>query len=60
METQLPGLEMIHAVGSEADLRRFLPRLTQLLQERAILLVLDNLESLLTQRAHGVTPTGSN
>src|SRR5262245_15003458 len=39
---------MVQAVGSEAALRRFLPRLTQLLEDQAILLVLDNLESLLT------------
>jgi hypothetical protein len=49
METQLPGLEMVQAVGSETELRRFLPRLTQLLEDQAILLVLDNLESLLTE-----------
>jgi tetratricopeptide (TPR) repeat protein len=50
METQLPGLAMVHAVGGEAELRRFLPQLTQLLEEQAILLVLDNLESLLTEQ----------
>jgi hypothetical protein len=49
METQLPGLAMVQAVGSETELRRFLPRLTQLLEDTAILLVLDNLESLLTE-----------
>jgi hypothetical protein len=48
LETQLPGFEMMQAVGDEAALRRFLPRLTQLLEDQAVLLVLDNLESLLT------------
>ncbi len=50
LEAQLPGLAMVQAVGSETELRRFLPRLTQLLEDRAILLVLDNLESLLTDQ----------
>jgi hypothetical protein len=49
METQLPGLAMVQAVGSETELRRFLPRLTQLLEDQAVLLVLDNVESLLTE-----------
>jgi hypothetical protein len=50
LETQLEGFAMVHAVGSEAELRRFLPRLTQLLTDQAVLLVLDNLESLLTEQ----------
>jgi tetratricopeptide (TPR) repeat protein len=49
LETQLPGFEMVQAVASETQLRRFLPRLTQLLEDQAILVVLDNLESLLTE-----------
>jgi tetratricopeptide (TPR) repeat protein len=50
LETQLPGFKMLHAMSSETELRGFLPRLTQLLEDQAILLVLDNLESLLTER----------
>jgi tetratricopeptide (TPR) repeat protein len=56
METQLPGFNMVHAVGSETELRRFLPRLTQLLEDQAILLVLDNLESLLTDEGRWRDP----
>ena len=48
MEAQLPGLAMVHAVGDRTELARFLPRLSELLERRAVLLVLDNLESLLT------------
>jgi hypothetical protein len=56
LETQLPGFEMVHAVGSETELRRFLPQLTQLLEDQAILLVLDNLESLLTDQGRWRDP----
>jgi tetratricopeptide (TPR) repeat protein len=56
MEAQLPGFKMVHAVASEADLRRFLPRLTQLLEDQAILVVLDNLESLLTDQGQWRDP----
>jgi tetratricopeptide (TPR) repeat protein len=50
LETQLPGLAMVQATTSQAELARFLPRLSQLLEDQAILLVLDNLESLLTEQ----------
>jgi hypothetical protein len=48
MEKQLPGFVMVHVVDSAAALKDWLPRLTQLLEDNAILLVLDNLESLLS------------
>jgi tetratricopeptide (TPR) repeat protein len=48
MERQLPGLAMVHVVDSTAALKDWLPRLTELLEDNAILLVLDNLESLLS------------
>ena len=47
IEQQL-GFPMLHAVGSEQTLKAFLPRLSRLLHERAVLLVLDNLETLLS------------
>jgi tetratricopeptide (TPR) repeat protein len=50
LEAQLPGLAMVQATTSQAELARFLPRLTQLLEDQAILVVLDNLESLLTEQ----------
>ncbi len=42
------GFEMIHGVSSDAELDRFLPQLTQLLETTGLLIVLDNLETLLT------------
>jgi hypothetical protein len=48
MEVQLPGLTMVHVVDRMDDLRRWLPRLTELLETVPILVVLDNLETLLT------------
>ncbi|MEO3744701.1 CHAT domain-containing protein [Plantactinospora sp. B5E13] len=48
VESQL-GIPMVHAVGSETELRRYLPRLRTLLRDNALLLVLDNLETLLSE-----------
>jgi tetratricopeptide (TPR) repeat protein len=50
LETQLPGFVMVPAVTNPDALAAFLPRLTQLLEDQAILVVLDNLESLLTDQ----------
>jgi hypothetical protein len=49
MERQLPGFAMVHVVDSVATLKGWLPRLIELLESNAILVVLDNLESLLTE-----------
>jgi tetratricopeptide (TPR) repeat protein len=49
MEDQLPGLELVGLVDDPQDFRRkALPRLRALMEQKAILLVMDNLESLLT------------
>ncbi|MEN9544083.1 MAG: hypothetical protein RLZZ598_916, partial [Pseudomonadota bacterium] len=48
LERQLPGLAMIQVVGHDEALTAWLPRLRAVLEQRAILLVLDNLESLLS------------
>jgi CHAT domain len=48
MERQLSGFSMVHVVDSAPALKNWLPRLTQLLEDNAILLVLDNLESFLS------------
>jgi tetratricopeptide (TPR) repeat protein len=48
MEQQLPGFTMVHVVDSVAALKTWLPRLTELLENNAVLVVLDNLESLLS------------
>lgn len=50
LETQL-DIPMSAAVGSEAELRRFLPRLAAVLREEAVLLVLDNVDTLLSENA---------
>jgi len=48
LEAQIPGLKLLHVADNVAELRAFLPTLTQFLEQRRVLLVLDNLESLLT------------
>jgi tetratricopeptide (TPR) repeat protein len=50
LETQLGdhGFTMTGHIGTEAALERYLPRLRSLLDDRGVLLVLDNLETLLT------------
>jgi len=48
MEKQLPGLQMAHLVDRAEEFVAWLPRLTELLERYSILIVLDNLESLLT------------
>ena len=50
LEAQLPGLAMVQAVEDQTALARLLPRLAELLERRTILLILDNLESLLTSQ----------
>ncbi|MGC2079852.1 MAG: hypothetical protein WA728_28310, partial [Xanthobacteraceae bacterium] len=49
MEKQLPGFTMVHVVDQADHLKVWLPRLTKMLEDRAVLVVLDNLESLLTE-----------
>jgi tetratricopeptide (TPR) repeat protein len=47
-ERQLPGLQWAHLVDDPQQLRGFLPQLTEIMEQNRVLLVLDNLESLLT------------
>lgn len=47
MERQLPSFKMVHLVDDADALTAWLPRLTALLEQHSILIVLDNLESLL-------------
>ncbi len=49
MERQLPGLRMVHVVDRMDTLRAWLPRLVEVLEYNALLIVLDNAESLLTE-----------
>jgi len=48
LEAQLPGIRLAHLVDDTAALAGFLPALTEFLERQRVLLVLDNLESLLT------------
>jgi tetratricopeptide (TPR) repeat protein len=50
LERKLPGLQLAHLVDDQAALAGFLPTLTEFLERTRVLIVLDNLESLLTQR----------
>lgn len=49
LERDLPGLRMIDALADDARLAAFAPTLTGLMRQRRLLLVLDNVESLLTE-----------
>lgn len=48
MERQLPGFKMVHVVDRPDDFKAWLPRLSETLEQYSLLVVLDNLESLLT------------
>ena len=48
MEKQLPGLKMVHLVDRAEEFRAWLPVLSEMLEQNSILIVLDNLEGLLT------------
>ncbi|MER5447214.1 CHAT domain-containing protein [Streptomyces sp. NPDC002764] len=48
LEAQIPGLRLLHLADSIVQLTSFLPTLTEFLERNRVLLVLDNLESLLT------------
>ncbi len=48
LETQIEGLELAHVMSDEERLKKFLPKLQAFLAERSVLVVIDNLESLLT------------
>ena len=40
---------MVHVLADEKRLASFLPRLTELAEQRRVLIVIDNIESLLTE-----------
>ena len=48
MERQLPGFKMAHLVDRAEEFRAWLPVLSKMLEQNSILIVLDNLENLLT------------
>ena len=49
LEIGLPGLQMVHLLEDQAWLTVFLPELTELLERHRVLVVVDNIESLLTE-----------
>lgn len=49
LERSLPGLRMAHLLDDQAALDGFLPGLTELLENRRILIIVDNAESLLSE-----------
>jgi len=48
MEKQLKGFKMVHLVDRAEEFRAWLPVLSETLEQNSILIVLDNLENLLT------------
>jgi CHAT domain len=52
LERNLPGFQMAHLLADPAKLKAFLPSLTELVEQRRLLLVIDNIESLLTNGGH--------
>lgn len=56
MEQGIPNFKMVHVVDRADEFTAFQPRLRQLLQQRSILIVLDNLESLLTSKGEWLDP----
>jgi hypothetical protein len=48
LERALPGFQMVHVLADKDKLSGFLPTLTQLVEERRVLIAIDNAESLLT------------
>jgi hypothetical protein len=49
LERCLPGLRMAHEVVTTDRLAAFLPRLTELMERRRVLIVMDNVEPLLSE-----------
>ena len=50
LDRKLPGLPFSHLIDNQPALEGFLPTLTEFLERSRVLIVLDNLESLLTER----------
>ena len=48
LERELPGFQMIQVLADDAKLTAFAPKLTELVEQRRVLVVLDNIESLLS------------
>jgi hypothetical protein len=49
LERELPGFQMVHVLADDAKLSAFAPSLTELVERRRVLIVIDNIESLLSE-----------
>ena len=58
LEQQLPGSRLFTRSPMRAVLRQVLPRLTELLEQQRVLIVFDNIESLLTETGDGGMTVG--
>ncbi|ASU84910.1 CHAT domain-containing protein [Nocardiopsis gilva YIM 90087] len=56
MERKIPGLQLVHRLHDIQQLRAFLPELTAWMRHERILLVIDNLEPLLTDAGNWRDP----
>lgn len=52
LERDLPGFQMVHVLENPDTFAAFLPRLTELVKRRRVLIVIDNVESLLAESGH--------
>jgi len=56
MERKLPELKMVHEISNAEEFIAWLPRLTSLLARNAVLIALDNVESLLSHSGQWLDP----
>jgi tetratricopeptide (TPR) repeat protein len=56
IERELPGFEMAHVISDAGEFTAWLPRLTKLLAQNAVLIALDNVESLLSDSGQWLDP----
>jgi hypothetical protein len=49
LEAGLPGLQMVHVLEDSDALAAFMPQLTEMCERRRVLIVVDNIESLLSR-----------
>ena len=56
MERDLPGLKMIQVVSNADEFAAWLPKLTKRLAQSAVLIAIDNVESLLSEQGQWLDP----
>jgi len=59
LENALPGLKLVHLLNDQEGLGAFWPVLTELCERRRVMFVIDNAESLLTERGQWRDPRWS-